>query len=173
MLFVWEKRESEHTQAQKKKNLQAISLSISKRCASAVCDMFVTLSFCSSTYSFFAINNQHLQSLWDWSQHNLTIRAGRLFFRQNPKLCMSEIHKMWEKTGITVKPEEGDFRNNGEKASCECRCPACVYILNREARMCQSVDSSVWGPQERCTHRRSIYMYVTTHYCCGCLLDGV
>ncbi|KAF6738152.1 Insulin-like growth factor 1 receptor [Oryzias melastigma] len=72
-----------------------------------------------NTYSFFAINNQHLQSLWDWSQHNLTIRAGRLFFRQNPKLCMSEIHKMWEKTGITVKPEEGDFRNNGEKASCE------------------------------------------------------
>uniref|UniRef100_A0A8C7ZHT9 Tyrosine-protein kinase receptor n=1 Tax=Oryzias sinensis TaxID=183150 RepID=A0A8C7ZHT9_9TELE len=72
-----------------------------------------------NTYSFFAINNQHLQSLWDWSQHNLTIRAGRLFFRQNPKLCMSEIHKMWEKTGITVKPEGGDFRNNGEKASCE------------------------------------------------------
>ncbi|XP_029378614.1 insulin-like growth factor 1a receptor isoform X1 [Echeneis naucrates] len=70
-------------------------------------------------YSFSAINNQHLQYLWDWSQHNLTIRAGRLFFRLNPKLCMSEIHTMWEKTGITVKPEQGDFRNNGERASCE------------------------------------------------------
>uniref|UniRef100_A0A8C5E0F0 receptor protein-tyrosine kinase n=1 Tax=Gouania willdenowi TaxID=441366 RepID=A0A8C5E0F0_GOUWI len=70
-------------------------------------------------YAFSAINNQHLQSLWDWNQHNLTIRVGRLFFRQNPKLCMSEIHDMWEKTGITVKPEEGDFRNNGERASCE------------------------------------------------------
>lgn len=32
---------------------------------------------------------------------------------------MSEIHNMWDKTGITVKPEEGDFRNNGERASCE------------------------------------------------------
>uniref|UniRef100_A0AAQ6A252 Tyrosine-protein kinase receptor n=1 Tax=Amphiprion ocellaris TaxID=80972 RepID=A0AAQ6A252_AMPOC len=70
-------------------------------------------------YSFSAINNQHLQSLWDWTQHNLTIRAGRLFFRRNPKLCMSEIHTMWDKTGITVKPEEGDFRSNGERASCE------------------------------------------------------
>uniref|UniRef100_A0A3Q3LYY6 Tyrosine-protein kinase receptor n=1 Tax=Mastacembelus armatus TaxID=205130 RepID=A0A3Q3LYY6_9TELE len=70
-------------------------------------------------YSFSAINNQHLQQLWDWSQHNLTIRAGRLFFRLNPKLCMSEIRTMWDKTGITVKPDEGDFRNNGERASCE------------------------------------------------------
>ncbi|KAG7521570.1 insulin-like growth factor 1 receptor [Solea senegalensis] len=70
-------------------------------------------------YSFSAINNQHLQYLWDWSQHNLTIRTGRLFFRLNPKLCMSDIHTMWDKTGITVEPEEGDFRNNGERASCE------------------------------------------------------
>nr|XP_046250354.1 insulin-like growth factor 1a receptor [Scatophagus argus] len=70
-------------------------------------------------YAFSAINNHHLQYLWDWNQHNLTILNGRLFFRTNPKLCMSEIHKMWDKTGITVKPEEGDFRNNGERASCE------------------------------------------------------
>ncbi|KAM3870609.1 insulin-like growth factor 1a receptor [Diretmus argenteus] len=70
-------------------------------------------------YAFLATDNQHLQYLWDWTQHNLTIRAGRLFFRSNPKLCMSEIHKMWEKTGISGKPEEGDFRNNGDRASCE------------------------------------------------------
>lgn len=70
-------------------------------------------------YSFSAIDNEHLQYLWDWGQHNLTIRAGRLSFHQNPKLCLSEIHKMWDKTGIAVKSEEGDFRNNGERASCE------------------------------------------------------
>ncbi|MED6231465.1 Insulin-like growth factor 1 receptor [Ataeniobius toweri] len=70
-------------------------------------------------YSFSAVNNQNLQSLWNWTQHNLTIQAGRLFFRGNPKLCMSEIHAMWDKTGITVSPEEGDFRYNGERASCE------------------------------------------------------
>lgn len=70
-------------------------------------------------YSFSAVNNQNLQSLWDWSEHNLTIRAGRLFFRKNPKLCMSVIHTMWENTGIQVEPKEGDFLNNGERASCE------------------------------------------------------
>ncbi|CAL8355601.1 unnamed protein product [Lota lota] len=70
-------------------------------------------------YAFSAINNQNLQFLWDWSTHNLTIRAGRLFFQLNPKLCMSEIHKMWQKTGVPEKPKEGDFRNNGDRASCE------------------------------------------------------
>lgn len=70
-------------------------------------------------YSFSAVNNHKLNSLWDWNQHNLTIRSGRLFFRQNPMLCMNEIRKMWDKTGITMQPEEADFLNNGERASCE------------------------------------------------------
>ncbi|RXN38562.1 insulin-like growth factor 1 receptor [Labeo rohita] len=69
-------------------------------------------------YAFTALDNQHLQLLWDWSQHNLTISAGKLYFRLNPKLCMSEIRKMWEKTGIKEKFLEGDFRNNGDRASC-------------------------------------------------------
>ncbi|XP_067089984.1 insulin-like growth factor 1a receptor [Osmerus mordax] len=70
-------------------------------------------------YAFSAIDNQHLQYLWDWSQHNLTVKAGSLFFRFNPKLCMSEIHKMWENTGVTKKLEADDVRNNGDRASCE------------------------------------------------------
>ncbi|XP_051506231.1 insulin-like growth factor 1 receptor [Myxocyprinus asiaticus] len=70
-------------------------------------------------YAFVALDNQHLQFLWDWSQHNLTINAGKLYFRLNPKLCMSEIRKMWAKTGITEKFLEEDFRNNGHRASCE------------------------------------------------------
>ncbi|XP_030622664.1 insulin-like growth factor 1a receptor [Chanos chanos] len=70
-------------------------------------------------YAFSAIDNQNLQYLWDWTQHNLTIKAGKLFFRFNPKLCMSEISKMWEKTGVVEKMEEDDARNNGERASCE------------------------------------------------------
>lgn len=70
-------------------------------------------------YAFSAIDNQHLQFLWNWTQHNLTIRAGRLLFRLNPKLCMSEIHEMWDRTGIKEKPDVGDFRNNGDRASCQ------------------------------------------------------
>ncbi|XP_052002563.1 insulin-like growth factor 1b receptor [Xyrauchen texanus] len=70
-------------------------------------------------YAFVALDNQHLQFLWDWSQHNLTINTGKLYFRLNPKLCMSEIRKMWAKTGITETFLEEDFRNNGHRASCE------------------------------------------------------
>uniref|UniRef100_A0A8C3ATM8 Tyrosine-protein kinase receptor n=1 Tax=Cyclopterus lumpus TaxID=8103 RepID=A0A8C3ATM8_CYCLU len=70
-------------------------------------------------YAFLAVDNQQLQYLWDWKQHNLTIKAGKMFFRANPKLCMSEIRKMWEKTGIQGRFDESDFRNNGDRASCE------------------------------------------------------
>ncbi|XP_076880952.1 insulin-like growth factor 1b receptor isoform X2 [Brachyhypopomus gauderio] len=69
-------------------------------------------------YAFSALDNQNLQFLWDWSQHNLTIHAGKLFFRLNPKLCMSEIRKMSMKTGITEQFVEEEFRNNGDRASC-------------------------------------------------------
>nr|XP_015809442.2 insulin-like growth factor 1 receptor [Nothobranchius furzeri] len=70
-------------------------------------------------YAFSAFDNQQLQYLWDWKQHNLTIKNGRLFFRANPKLCSSEIRKMWDKTGIRGRFDEADFRNNGDRASCE------------------------------------------------------
>ena len=70
-------------------------------------------------YAFSAFDNQQLQYLWDWKQHNLTIKAGKLFFRANPKLCTSEIRKMWEKTGIQGRFDVSDFRNNGDRASCK------------------------------------------------------
>lgn len=73
----------------------------------------------SSMYAFSAFDNQQLQYLWDWKQHNLTIKTGKLFFRANPKLCMSEIRSMWEKTGIQGRFDESDFRNNGDRASCK------------------------------------------------------
>ncbi|MCI4383283.1 hypothetical protein PGIGA_G00024590 [Pangasianodon gigas] len=74
---------------------------------------------CDNMYAFSAFDNQHLQFLWDWSQHNLTIHTGKLFFGRNPHLCMSEIRKMWLKTGIKEKFVEEDFRNNGGRANCE------------------------------------------------------
>ncbi|XP_056135138.1 insulin-like growth factor 1 receptor [Lampris incognitus] len=70
-------------------------------------------------YAFSAFDNQHLQYLWDWKQHNLTIKTGKLFFRANPKLCISEIRKMWQKTGVQGDFEQSDIRNNGDRASCE------------------------------------------------------
>ncbi|XP_067105721.1 insulin-like growth factor 1 receptor isoform X1 [Osmerus mordax] len=73
----------------------------------------------SEGYAFTALDNQNLQYTWDWGQHNLTIHRGKLFFRFNPKLCLSEIRKMWQKTGVTEKYVESDIRNNGDRASCE------------------------------------------------------
>ncbi|XP_031443012.1 insulin-like growth factor 1 receptor isoform X2 [Clupea harengus] len=70
-------------------------------------------------YAFSALDNQDLEKLWNWSSHSLTIRSGKLLFSFNPKLCMSEISTMWEKTGIAGKFEKDNFRHNGDRASCE------------------------------------------------------
>ncbi|KAG8145205.1 putative Tyrosine-protein [Naja naja] len=72
-------------------------------------------------YSFYVLDNQNLQQLWDWSHHNLTIKEGKMYFAFNPKLCVSEIYQMEEVTGTKDRQNKGDInpRNNGEKASCE------------------------------------------------------
>lgn len=76
-------------------------------------------------YSFYALDNQNLRQLWDWSKHNLTITQGKLFFHYNPKLCLSEIHKMEEVSGTKGRQERNDIalKTNGDQASCKWRCP--------------------------------------------------
>ncbi|KAI5609833.1 insulin receptor b precursor, partial [Silurus asotus] len=72
-------------------------------------------------YSFYALDNQNLRQLWDWSKHNLTILQGRMFFYYNPKLCLSEIHMMEEVTGTKARQVKNEIgpRTNGDQASCE------------------------------------------------------
>uniref|UniRef100_A0A8C4GV38 Tyrosine-protein kinase receptor n=1 Tax=Dicentrarchus labrax TaxID=13489 RepID=A0A8C4GV38_DICLA len=72
-------------------------------------------------YAFYALDNQNLRELWDWSKHNLTIQRGRTFFHYNSKLCMSEIRKMEEVTGTKERNQKNDIavRTNGDQASCE------------------------------------------------------
>uniref|UniRef100_A0A3B5A4N8 Tyrosine-protein kinase receptor n=1 Tax=Stegastes partitus TaxID=144197 RepID=A0A3B5A4N8_9TELE len=72
-------------------------------------------------HAFYALDNQNLRELWDWSKHNLTIQRGRMFFHYNSKLCMSEIRKMEEVTGTKERNKKTDIavRNNGDQASCE------------------------------------------------------
>ncbi|XP_023674618.2 insulin receptor-like [Paramormyrops kingsleyae] len=72
-------------------------------------------------YSFYALDNQNLRQLWDWSKHNLTIPQGRLFFHYNSKLCMSEIRRMEEVTGMRERQVKNDIaqKTNGDQASCE------------------------------------------------------
>lgn len=72
-------------------------------------------------YSFYALDNQNLRQLWDWSKHKLTIQQGRMFFHYNSKLCMSEIRKMEEVTGTKDRHVKNDIasKTNGDQASCE------------------------------------------------------
>lgn len=75
----------------------------------------------SRNYSFYVLDNQNLQQLWDWEHRNLSIKAGKMYFAFNPKLCVSEIYRMEEVTGTKGRQSKGDIntRNNGERASCE------------------------------------------------------
>ena len=75
-------------------------------------------------YSFYALDNQNLRQLWDWGKHNLTITQGKLFFHYNPKLCLSEIHKMEEVSGTKGRQERNDIalKTNGDQASCKWQC---------------------------------------------------
>uniref|UniRef100_H3ANU2 receptor protein-tyrosine kinase n=1 Tax=Latimeria chalumnae TaxID=7897 RepID=H3ANU2_LATCH len=72
-------------------------------------------------YSFYALDNQNLRQLWDWSKHKLTIAQGKLFFHYNPKLCLSEIHKMEDISGAKGRQEKNDIalKTNGDQASCK------------------------------------------------------
>lgn len=83
--------------------------------------VLIALSTSDSIYAFYALDNQNLRELWDWSKHNLTIQRGRTFFHYNSKLCMSEIRKMGAVTGTDTRNQKNDIaeRTNGDQASCE------------------------------------------------------
>ncbi|KAM8961748.1 insulin receptor [Pelodytes ibericus] len=75
----------------------------------------------SGSYSFYALDNPNLRQLWDWTKHNLTIIHGKLFFHYNPRLCLSEIHRMEEISGTKGRQDKNDIatKTNGDQASCE------------------------------------------------------
>lgn len=73
-------------------------------------------------YALFVVDNQNIQELWDWStkKPNFTIKAGRLFFHYNPKLCLQKIYSFLEICGY--KTTNSDFEigkgSNGDKIPC-------------------------------------------------------
>ncbi|KAG5276137.1 hypothetical protein AALO_G00128270 [Alosa alosa] len=73
----------------------------------------------SGSFSFYALDNQNLRQLWDWSNHNLTILQGSMFFHYNSKLCIAEIRKMEEVTGTKYSKNQIAPRTNGDQASCQ------------------------------------------------------
>jgi len=84
----------------------------------------MSLSVSLSVFALYALDNQNLRELWDWSKHNLTIQRGRTFFHYNSKLCMSEIRKMEVVTGTKEWQVKNDIasKTNGDQASCKNLC---------------------------------------------------
>lgn len=107
-----------------------------------VLSVLIPIPVSDRTYAFYALDNQNLRELWDWSKHNLTILRGRTFFHYNSKLCMSEIKKMVAVTGTDTRNQKNDIagRTNGDQASCE------------KSRMSFSLNPLI----ERCVHHRPL-----------------
>lgn len=125
--------------------------------------------FCRN-YSFYALDNQNLRQLWDWSKHNLTILQGRMFFHYNPKLCLSEIHKMEEVTGTKARQVKNDIgaRTNGDQASCmfaSLHCLSCLTWLRHNEHhkavmfICIQHKSVFWN---QCWSTKQLIHTVTT-----------
>ena len=76
-----------------------------------------------SKYAVYVMDNRNLQHLFHWDTHpNITIGNGKLFFHFNPKLCMSEIHKLNEYIGRNATFGHGDINpsTNGDQVACKC-----------------------------------------------------
>lgn len=125
--------------------------------------------FFSRNYSFYALDNQNLRQLWDWSKHKLTILQGRMFFHYNSKLCMSEIRKMEEVTGTKERQVKNDIasKTNGDQASCKNPGAADMF------------QESLWQqkPQTPAWHRRKHSYCYDGHflpfYVCRCVPEDV
>lgn len=76
----------------------------------------------SKLYSVIVHENQNLQFLWNWTAKNfsLEIKHGTLNFHYNPKLCMSEIEKLREVSGLKMNYSTIDVspHSNGDKFAC-------------------------------------------------------
>lgn len=88
---------------------------------SLVIFMFILCPVLHRSYSFYVLDNNNLQQLWDWSKHNLTIKHGKMYFAFNPRLCLKEIYDMENTTGTRGRQTELDInpRNNGDMAPCK------------------------------------------------------
>lgn len=70
-------------------------------------------------YSFVVFEMSNLQVIFDWdTKKNFTIEKGTLFFNENVKLCLKEIRKLANITGVTVGEHDVCSTSNGFKQFC-------------------------------------------------------
>ncbi|MBN3276132.1 INSRR protein, partial [Polyodon spathula] len=79
-------------------------------------------SMVDGNYTLYVLDNQNLERLWDWSQHNLSIPVGKIYFAFNPKLCLTQIYQLETATGTRGRQNTAEInpRTNGDRMSCEC-----------------------------------------------------
>ncbi|KAK4886760.1 hypothetical protein RN001_003031 [Aquatica leii] len=69
-------------------------------------------------HSFIVFENQNLHKLWDWDNFKLTIKNGTFSFHYNPMLCLKEIERLREITGIEYSSIDVSSFSNGDKTAC-------------------------------------------------------
>ncbi|XP_053687388.1 insulin-like receptor isoform X2 [Sabethes cyaneus] len=70
-----------------------------------------------SNSSLYIVENQNLQELFD---RNVTIREGKLFFYNNPMLCVGKIRELKiYNPKLEIENEAQLAANNGDRAACE------------------------------------------------------
>jgi hypothetical protein len=76
-------------------------------------------------HSLVVKDNKRLKQLWDWDSRpkdeaRMEIKAGKLFFHFNPKLCLSEIDKLIEVANLkAVSNLEVSRESNGDQTLCD------------------------------------------------------
>ncbi|KAK9511749.1 hypothetical protein O3M35_000352 [Rhynocoris fuscipes] len=100
-----------------------------------------------SNHSIFVMDNQNLQSIWDWDKRpagrNFTIKQGRPFFHENPKLCDKLIREMIDIAGITGVTDLEVVVEYGGKFACN------VINLNISVHLIfsQSIIIHIYKPE--------------------------
>ncbi|CAH1968781.1 unnamed protein product, partial [Acanthoscelides obtectus] len=98
-------------------------------------------------YSVFIYENQNLRKLWNFSDPNfhLKINNGIFAFHDNPYLCLTEVEKLAEITGLNGKYTKNDVSqySNGDNAACATiRMDVVVKVNSSEAVL-------IWKPFSR------------------------
>nr|CAI5836935.1 unnamed protein product [Callosobruchus analis] len=95
-------------------------------------------------YSVFIYENQNLRKLWNFSDPNfhLRINNGIFAFHDNPYLCLSEVEKLAEITGLKGKYTKNDVSHysNGDNAACA------TIQMDVEVEVNSSEALLIWKP---------------------------
>lgn len=69
-------------------------------------------------YALSIADMDNLRTIWDFDKKNMTIKKGKMFFHNNPFLCMSEIRKLSNQTNVEINENEVCSTSNGFRAAC-------------------------------------------------------